>query len=168
MLDRILDLFRVEYLAAEKRVVGTDTHRRMRKRCSAPIIDEILLWLEQEKEAAPPQSPLGKAYTYLEQQIDSLLLFVNDPRIALDNNVSERMLRSVAIGRKNFFFVGDDDAGEHLAVLQSLVATCALHGVNPTEYIADVLIHIQTHPANRIRELLPHRWMDLIERERAA
>jgi transposase len=97
-----------------------------------------------------------------------LLLFVEDPRIALDNNLSERMLRTIAIGRKNFLFVGDDDAGEHLAVLQSLVATCDLHGVNPTEYIADVLIRIQTHPANQIGELLPHRWMDLIERERVA
>jgi hypothetical protein len=63
MLDRILDLYRVEYLAAEKRVIGSNAHRLMRKRYSAPIVEEIRLWLEQEKEAALPKSPLGKAYT---------------------------------------------------------------------------------------------------------
>jgi transposase len=68
----------------------------------------------------------------------------------------------VAIGRKNFLFVGNDVAGDHLAVLQSLIATCDLHDVNPTEYLTDVLMRIQSHPANRIGELLPHRWVDMI------
>jgi len=58
----------------------------------------------------------------------------------------------------NFLFVGNDGAGKNLAGLYSLVATCEVNGVNPVEYLADVLIRVQTHPASRIDELLPHRW----------
>jgi transposase len=162
MLDRIRELYRLEYHAADLGILGTPAHKAMRQHCSAAVVEEILLWVEQERHAVPPKSPLGKAYTYLSGQMDSLTLLLDDPRIDLDNNLSERMLRIVAIGRKNFLFVGNDVAGDHLAVLQSLIATCDLHDVNPTEYLTDVLMRIQSHPANRIGELLPHRWVDMI------
>jgi transposase len=60
--------------------------------------------------------------------------------------------------RKNFLFVGSDEAGENLAGLYSLIATCEANGVNPVDYLADVLLRVQTHPASRIDELLPHNW----------
>jgi len=87
-----------------------------------------------------------------------LCVFIKDAELALDNNVSERALRAIAIGRKNFLFVGTDRAGENLGVLQSLVATCEANGVNPQEYLADMLIRIQSHPNSRIDELLPQHW----------
>jgi hypothetical protein len=62
------------------------------------------------------------------------------------------------LGRKNFLFVGSDEAGENLAGLYSLIATCEANEVNPVAYLADVLIRVQTHPASRIDELLPNRW----------
>jgi len=161
MLDRIHDLYAIEYLAADRENLGTDAHQALRRRCSTPIVDEIALWLDQEHNLVPPKSPLGQAYTYLHNQLDSLLHFLDDPRIALDNNISERMLRTVALGRKNFLFVGNDIAGEHHAILQSLITSCEINGVNPVEYLTDVLIRIQSHPANRIGELLPHRWAEL-------
>ncbi|WP_223742985.1 transposase domain-containing protein, partial [Corallococcus sp. AS-1-12] len=70
----------------------------------------------------------------------------------------------VALGRKNFLFVGHEAAGENLAGLYALVATCEANQVNPEEYLADVLLRVQTHPHSRIGELLPHEWM----RRRAA
>lgn len=158
MLDRIHDLYAIEYIAAERGIIRSEAHRAMRRLCSAPIIDEITLWIEQERSAVPPQSPLAKAYTYLHNQLDSLLLFLEDPRIPLDNNISERMLRVIALGRKNFLFVGHDRAGENLAILQSLISSCELNDVNPVEYLTDVLIRVQTHPASQIRDLLPNRW----------
>jgi len=66
--------------------------------------------------------------------------------------------RGLALGRKNFLFVGSDEAGENLAGLYSLIATCETNGVNPVDYLADVLLRLQTHPASRIDELLPHNW----------
>src|SRR5882724_5733115 len=67
-------------------------------------------------------------------------------------------MRVVALGRKNFLFVGHEDAGDNIAGLYSLVATCEANGVNPIEYLRDVLLRISTHPADRIDELLPDRW----------
>ena len=71
---------------------------------------------------------------------------------------SERALRILALGRNNCLFVGHDEAGQNLAILQSLVATCKLHEVNPYDYLVDVLIRVQSHPQARIEELLPMNW----------
>jgi len=87
------------------------------------------------------------------------LTFIEDVSIPLDNNASERALRRVALGRKNFLFVGNDEAGKNLAGLYSLVATCEANDVNPTAYLADVLMRLDEHPASKIEELLPHRWV---------
>jgi len=79
----------------------------------------------------------------------------------LDNNRAEGALRKAALGRKNFLFVGHEAAGENLAGLYALVATCEVNDVNPEEYLADILLRVQTHPQARISELLPHEWKRL-------
>ncbi|WP_370052148.1 transposase domain-containing protein, partial [Corallococcus sp. AB011P] len=66
--------------------------------------------------------------------------------------------RGAALGRKNFLFVGHEAAGANLADLYALVATCEANQVNPEDYLADVLLRVQTHPHSRIGELLPHEW----------
>ena len=78
--------------------------------------------------------------------------------VPLDNNGSERALRRVALGRKNFLFVHHAEAGAHIAGLYSLVATCEARGINPFEYLADVLTRIQDHPASDLASLLPGAW----------
>ena len=149
----------MEYEAAARDILGTDQHLALRKTCSAPLIDEIQLYLEDEKPHHLPQGPFGKAITYIENNWDALTVFLEDPQISLDNNISERHLRIIALARKNILFVGNDEAGDHLAVLQSLVSTCELNGINPQQYLADVLIRIQSHPASQIDELLPQNWI---------
>jgi transposase len=89
---------------------------------------------------------------------DAMIHFVDDAKIPLDNNPAEAALRRVALGRKNFLFVGHDEAGDNRAGLYSLVATCEANGVNPLEYLADVLIRVNTHPNKQIDELPPHLW----------
>ena len=83
----------------------------------------------------------------------TLSKFLEDARSKLDNNISKRALRIIAVGRKNYLFVGTKQAGENLAILQSLVQTCKLHQVNPQKYLADVLIRIQTHPQSKIAHM---------------
>jgi transposase len=99
-----------------------------------------------------------RAITYTLNQWESLNVFLDDPNVRLDNNISAQQLRLIALGRNNFLFVGHDEAGKNLAILQSLVSTCLLNDVNPQHYLADVLIRIQTHPMSRIDELLPQNW----------
>ncbi len=78
---------------------------------------------------------------------------LDDSKIRLDNNIAEQHLRLIALGRKNFLFVGHDEAGRNLATLQTLVSTCLANGVNPQRYLTDVLIAVQ-----RLDELLPWNW----------
>lgn len=161
VLDKIVQLYQVEYEAAAQGFLGTDKHLVLRKTCSAPLMDELKLYLEQERPGYLPEGPMGKAITYATNQWETLTAFLADANISLDNNISERQLRIIALGRKNFLFLGNDEAGDHLAVLQTLVSSCELNGVNPWAYLSDVLIRIQTHPASDIDDLLPHNWKHL-------
>lgn len=104
---------------------------------------------------------MGMAIGYADKQRDALSRFLDDPKLPLDNNIAERALRIIALGRKNFLFAGHVEGAKNLAVLQTIVATCAVHDVDPYAYIADVLIRVQTHPASRIDELLPWSWQPL-------
>lgn len=157
-LDVILKLYEVEYRAAEENILGSDRHLAMRRSESRRIVEEFHKWLEEQKERFAPRSPMGQAVRYPLNHWESLTRFLEDAKLPLDNNMSERLLRVIALGRKNFLFVGHNGAGHNLAVLQSLVSTCQINGVDPQAYLTDVLIRIQTHPQSRIDELLPHRW----------
>ncbi len=157
-MDFILELYRVERAAWETGLARTPAHLAMRQERSKPVMEAFHAWLEAERPKHLPKGPMGEAIKYALNQWDALSLFLTDAALPLDNNESERALRVCALGRKNFLFVGNDDAGENLAGLYSLIATCEANGVNAVEYLADVLIRVQIHPASRLDELLPHRW----------
>jgi transposase len=154
----ILDVYRIERAVLDADLLGTPEHLGMRQTQSKTVMDEFRTWLLAEQNRHPPRGPMGEAISYALGQWDPLTLFLTDPHLPIDNNASERALRVAALGRKNFLFVGTDEAGENLAGLYSLVATCEVNGVNPVSYLADVLLRVQTHPASRIDELLPHNW----------
>ncbi len=158
VIDKIVNLYKVEYRAAEQGVLGTEAHRDLRKELAEPVTDEIIAWCKQNAPNYNPKSPMATAIGYAVNQWHTLIVFLKDPRLRLDNNVSERALRIQALGRNNFLFVGHDEAGQNLAILQTIVATCKLHKVNPYDYLVDVLVRVQTHPKSRIAELLPMNW----------
>ncbi|QQR43402.1 IS66 family transposase [Myxococcus xanthus] len=157
-LDFILELYRVEAQAREADVVRTAVHREKRQLHSAPVLAHLRTWLEAQAPRHPPKSPLGQAISYALKQWEALTRFVENERLPLDNNRSEAALRKAALGRKNFLFVGHEAAGENLAGLYALVATCEANQINPEAYLADVLLRVQTHPNSCIGELLPHEW----------
>ena len=158
VLEWILELYRIEYQAAEMNVLGTMEHLALRQIYAVPIMDKIWEWIIEKKKVMPPKGATGIAITYAENQWEALCVYLTDPKVRLDNNLSENALRIIALGRKNFLFVGHEQAGQNLAILQTITATCRLHNVNPYEYIKDMLIRIQTHPASKIDELLPQNW----------
>lgn len=157
-LDRIGDLYQVEY-DAKSEGLDEDEHTKLRDQKSKPILNELKTWLFEQQAIHPPQSAMGKAIAYTLKQWEELNHFVSDAKIPLDNNASERALRIIALGRKNYLFAGNKKAAENLAGLYSLVASCELHGINPEQYLRDVLIRVHTHPQREIEDLLPHRWM---------
>jgi transposase len=158
VLEWIVELYRIEYRAAELDILGTLDHLALRQKLAVPIMNKIYNWIIDKKAVMPPKGATGKAITYAENQWKALSVYLTDARIRLDNNLSENALRIIALGRKNFLFVGHEEAGQNLAILQTITSTCRLHNVDAYEYIKDVLIRIQTHPASKIDELLPQNW----------
>jgi len=156
--DLILEIYRVEYAVALDGNLGNFSHARRRATDSKKIVDEFNRKVFDQIDKHGPKTNMGKALTYAKNQRVALEHFLTDPAVPLDNNLAERELRIIATGRKNFLFVGHADAGQNLAILQSIVATCRLQNVNPVAYLEDVLIRVQTHPASRIDELLPANW----------
>lgn len=158
MLDAILELYRIEYAVEEDKLLGTEEHLARRLAESFPVVLRIRMWLRHRRRDYPPKSQMAKAIRYTLGNLRWLMTFLHHPGVRLDNNRSEGALRPVALGRKNFLFVGHEEAGENLAVLLSLVMSAVANGLNPEEYLADVLLRVATHPAAKIDELLPHRW----------
>ena len=157
-LDLILDVYRVEHAAKEKGIVRTPEHLALRQTQGRAAMEALHDWLVAEKDRHLPQGPLGGAIRYATNQWPTLLHFLDDVRIPVDNNASERALRVVALGRKNFLFVYDADKGQNLTGLYSLVATCEAHDVDPVAYLQDVMLRVDEWPAARIDDLLPDRW----------
>ena len=157
-MDYILDVYKIERAALDADLLGTPEHLEMRQTSGRAVMDAFKEWLDAEQPRHLPKSPISEAIGYALGQWDALTLFLTDQHLPIDNNASERALRVAALGRKNFLFVGHDEAGENLAGLYSLIATCEANEVNPVDYLADVLLRVQTHPASRIDEILPHNW----------
>ena len=157
-LDLIGAIYGVEHEAKQRDLLGSLEHAAMRRARSRPLFARLLRWSRRQVGRHGPKSQLGRAARYILKNWRELGLFLRDPRIPPDNNRSEAALRRVAMGRKVFLFVGHKEAGENLAGLYSLVASCELNGINPIEYLGDVLLRVDRHPATRIDELLPDAW----------
>lgn len=157
-LELIRDVYVVEHDAKTSGVVRTSEHLRMRQARSKPIMQRLHALLTEQKPNHLPKGPMGRAISYILGNWKELTRFLEDVRLPPDNNRSEAALRIVALGRKNFLFVGDEDAGKNIAGLYSLVATCEAAGNNPLAYLTDVLNRLDDHPRSRLDELLPHRW----------
>ncbi len=160
-LNFILELYRVEREAKATSIQGTAAHLDLRQLKSRPVMEQFQAWLNAQQPLHTPKSLLGKAITYALNNWKALCLFLTDARIPLDNNASEQALRIAALGRKNFLFVGNEEAGHNIATLYSLVMTAIARGLNPESYLADVLIRIQDLPDSRLHELLPQNWKPL-------
>jgi transposase len=130
----------------------------LRWKRSRPILDEIRVWLESERPQVLPKSPISEAISYALNHWAALIRPLEAGFLELDNGASERALKPVALGRKNWLFAGSDEGGRTAANLMSLCATCKDLGVEPFAYLRDVLDRVSIHPNSRIDELLPDRW----------
>ena len=132
-----------------------------RQKEAKPILAEIKTVLDEYKNQVLPKSPIGKAITYSLNQWEALNRYVDDPMLDIDNNLSERTLRMVVIGRKNYMFAGSEAGAWRAAIIYSLVASCKLNEIDPFRYFRDVLSRVSIHPADKIDELLPSEWKKL-------
>ena len=146
--------------------------RASRRQAQAqPRLTEFKEWLgrlgRENGGHVMPKSPMGEAVGYALNQWDALNVYLTDGRLSIDNNVAENALRRVALGRKNWLFVGSDNGGRTAAVLYSLISSCKRHKVEPWTYLRDVLTRIPLiSTQGQLDDLLPDRWQTLREKEK--
>lgn len=162
-LGFIHELYEVEREAKEK-ALGPDAKAALRQERSKPVLAQFRTWLNDQSAAVLPKSPIGEAIRYAFGQWEALNRYTENGHLAIDNNFAERILRCVAVGRKNWMFAGSDEGGRRAAVIYSLVSTCKHHGIDPFEYLRDVLARIATLPVSRLPELFPKNWKRLREK----
>jgi transposase len=139
-----------------------------RRHRAMPVLEAFKTWLDAESLVVLPKAPIAEALGYVRNQWSALTRFVEDARLKLDNNAAERELRRVAVGRKNWLFAGSDEGAERACVIYSLLATCKLHGVNPFDYLRDVLMRVGDHPARDVLALAPKAWKQISQHVDAA
>ena len=135
-----------------------DERRRIRNSRSKPIIEKYFAWCDQERDGALEGSPLHAAIRYATNQRDALQRFLDDPRLPIHNNISELNLRRQAIGRKNWMFVGSEEGGEVNTVFVSLLASCAMHKIEPWAYLRDLFCLLPRWSQLTLLDLAPVNW----------
>ena len=156
VLAVITRLYEIER-AATKQNVDAATRQSLREEHAVPLLRDLQTWLEQEEPSVLPKSVIGKAFTYTRNQWSALNRYVEDGDLAIDNNISERAVKPIAIGRKNWLFIGSRKAGERAAILMSLIASAKSGRVEPWAWLKDVLTNLSrgTDP----KTFLPDAWL---------
>ncbi|WP_116108822.1 IS66 family transposase, partial [Lewinella sp. IMCC34191] len=130
----------------------------LRRRLSLPVYEALLDWAAYEQRNNLSSGAIGKALHYAKDQLPRLKPCFADDRIEVDNNLIENSIRPLALGRKNYLFADSHAGAQRAAMLYSFFASCKRLGVNPCNWLRDVLERIADHPVNRLEELLPHQW----------
>jgi transposase len=131
---------------------------RLRQEKSVPLLTSLRQWLLAEKQQVLPKSPFAAAINYVQNQWEALQRYTTDGDLHIDNNISERTLKLIGMGRDNWLFLGSDQGGVTAAVLFSFTASCKQLHIDAFTYLRDVLDRLPTHPTERLGELLPYRW----------
>jgi hypothetical protein len=152
----IRTLYAVEKEIVDKKL-ASDMAVSLRRTRAGPILEKFEQWLQTEQRTALPKSPFGEAITYAVNQWPTLGRYLNDARFTIDNNVAERAVRPLAVGRRNWLFIGGDGGLRSAAVLMSLCASAKRHGLDPWVYLSDVLIQLAGKPSD-VTHLLPDTW----------
>lgn len=142
-----------------------EERRRVRQQRSAPVVSELFGWRDRMLARENlGRSLLAKALRYLCHQEQRLSYFLEDGRVPIHNNETELLARHVAVGRKNWLFLGSDEAAEAASVWLSLVLSARMHELDVEDYLRDLFRVLPAWPKRRILELAPHRWRETARR----
>ncbi len=148
---------------AEKRRAREEQRREARQAKAKPVLDELAKWLEKERLSALPKSPLGQAIGYARNNWAALGRYLEEGYLAIDNNLAERTLRAVALGRVNWGVIGSEAGGKTAAILYTITATCRHLGMDPFGYLREALpglFALGDEPtAEQLMDWLPDRWL---------
>lgn len=158
VLRKMKYLFMLERIAWSR---SEEERLKIRKEQEVPIIDELISAIKNRlvNGSILPQSKFKEALGYFMGLIPFLKNYIHYPFARLDNNVAERAVRPLAIGRKNWLFFGSEEGGEAAAIILSLIQTCRALNINPRVYLEDVMVRLMSHCSTKLDELLPEKWI---------
>ncbi len=160
-LEIIGRLYQIEKHIRTQSLQGEEK-RLCRQEFSKRVVDEFFAWCNEQchRVELTPTHPLSKALKYALNREQELRVFLEDPDLPMDTNHLEREIRPVPLGRRNWLFCWTELGAEHVGIIQSLISTCKLQGINPHTYLTDVLQRVAMHPASRVAELTPRIWRE--------
>ncbi len=156
-LQRIGDLYRIEQ---EIRDLDAQERLRRRRQETQPRLDALHAWLQEWRPKLAKADATARAIDYTLGRWTALCVFANDACVPIDNNAAERAVRPIALGRKNWLFVGSRQAGGRAAALMTLIESAKLCGLDPWAYLKGVFTKLPTWPNSRLDELLPQHWAE--------
>jgi transposase len=156
-LMQIRKIYQVEWACKDMQ----DAQRKAyRMEYAKPILDNFKVWAENQVDAVLPKSPLGKALFYMLNHWSALNRYLDEGFLKPDNNKAEQHIRPIALGRKNYLFVGSDRGGNAAATYYSLVETCKNYNINPLVYFMDVLTRLPDCKTEEdVQQLIPSNWL---------
>lgn len=157
-LRQIQLLYRVE-TDLRKSAIGPAGRSARRASESGMILNRIKRALDRKWHQALPSSRMGKAMNYVLSNWEALTRYREDGRLEIDNNLVENAIRPTALGKKNWLFIGHPEAGQRSAIIYTILATCKAHGIDPWEYLHDVLSRLPSMKITEVDQLTPANWL---------
>ena len=154
-LGTLRDLFKIEREVWGQPAEAVLAARQVRSR---PLVEGFFDWVRALSQVSRPQSTLGAALGYAQNQEAELRQFLEHGELPLHNNLSELMLRQAVVGRKDWLFARSEGGAQAAATLYTLIGSCSLQGIDPWFYLRDVLDRLLDRPGNRVFELTPKYW----------
>lgn len=157
LVDEIRRLYLIERHARDE-CLTPDQRWKLRQQLAKPVLAALQPKLEAMREQHLPQSPMGKAIRYALGEWQPLNRYLEDGRLEIDNNLTENAIRPSAVGKKNWLFIGHPEAGWRSAVIYSVIASCRRRGIDPWQYLSDVLQRLPGMNQSEVPSIVPARW----------
>ena len=154
-IKRIAKLYAVE---DEARGKSPEQRVALRQKKAKPVFDDLETWLQAQLPKLSGKSTLAAAIRYALSRMPKARPYLNNGRLELDNNICERSMRPIGLGRKNYLFMGSVGGGKAAAIAYTLIETAKMNDVDPEAWLTWVLERIPDHKINRIDELMPWRF----------
>jgi transposase len=152
----IKSLFDIERVAA---TLSADERTDLRQRLAKPKIALLKEWLDEMRLIVQPKTKLGEAVNYTLNRWPALMVYLDHPFVEISNNACERSIKPMVLSRRNWLFAGSEEGGHTAATIMSLIETCKRLGINPFEYMKDVLTRFPSAKTSQIDNFLPDKWL---------
>ena len=159
MVKQIQLLYRIESRLRETKA-GPALRQAVRASQSKPLVERIKKACVRllEKKRFLPQSTMANALEYAKAQMPGLALYLDDGKVEIDNNLVENAIRPTALGKKNWLFIGEAEAGDRSAIIYTVIESCRRRGLNPYAYLKDLLTRLPQMTIQQVPEVLPGAW----------